>query len=336
MARVKAESSKREPLVSLAILTVLVGIAIGVYFKQFRYDRAVFTVTLSEQGSFASPSSNSSGSSGLEVYLPDGMVPLTPPESFGPNNLSDKINGKAELYLSAGFLSLHSQRFVKTENSNVWMEVFVYDMGTMRNAFSVYGTQKRTDAEKVDLAPFAYRTSNAVFFVHGQEYVEIVAATATEEMATMMLSFAKNFIRNRPVETHRLGELALFPPEHLDEESISLLASDVFSFQRLNNIWIAGYTIDDTPLTAFLSLRETSQEAAELVAAYCQFLIENGGTEEKLNVNIPGARVVRIFDTFEMIWSHDKLLAGVHEAERLDLAEKLALTLYRKLSEVNR
>jgi hypothetical protein len=45
---------------------------------------------------------------------------------------------------------------------------------------------------------------------------------------------------------------------------------------------------------------------------------------------------VNIFDTYELIFSHGKLLAGVHEAEERDKAEKLAVTLMEKLSGARR
>ena len=61
--------------------------------------------------------------------LPQGLKPLTAPETFKADTLSDKIDGKAELYLSAGFNRLFSQRFRDEKASDLWIEAFVYDMG---------------------------------------------------------------------------------------------------------------------------------------------------------------------------------------------------------------
>ena len=52
-------------------------------------------------------------------------VPLTAGEIFEAQNLSDKINGKAELYLSAGFVRLISQRFKDERGSDLWIEAFL-------------------------------------------------------------------------------------------------------------------------------------------------------------------------------------------------------------------
>ena len=58
-------------------------------------------------------------------------------------SLSDKINGKAELYLAAGFARLETQRFALTDNPGQWMERYLYDMGQHANAFSVFSAQRR-------------------------------------------------------------------------------------------------------------------------------------------------------------------------------------------------
>ena len=49
-------------------------------------------------------------------------------------------------------------------------------------------------------------------------------------------------------------------------------------------------------------------------------------------VSIPDAWLVKVFDTFEVLFVHDSYLAGVHEAERQDLAEELALALKQSLT----
>jgi hypothetical protein len=327
---VKSQHTKRETYIGLGILSALVGITIGVFLKQFHYNPAVF-VGISPRT--ANPVTSTVDLSGdTLIGLAEGMVPLSPPEIFGPENLSDKINGKAELYLSAGFLSLLSQRLAEKGDTNSWMEVFVYDMGTIRGAFAVYSVQRRSDAESTAVTDFAYRTENALFFTHGRYYVEVIAAVTTGRMVEAMRSFAQRFIKKTGVHDQRIDELALFPQEHLDKDNIILLSSDAFGFDRLDNVFMANYDLENAELTAFLSIRETPSEASELLAAYHGFLIENGGVEVKSDINIPGAKLVEILDTFELILSHGKFLAGVHAAEDKGEAERFARTLIRKLS----
>jgi hypothetical protein len=326
---VVGQPTKRETYIGFGILLVLAGVVIGIFVKQFHYNRAIIGGFL-EGDTSAIPTADFSGE--LLVDLAKGMAPLNPPEVFGPQNLSDKINGRAELYLSAGFLSLNCQRFAKASDPNSWMEIFVYDMGTTRRAFAVYSMQRRPDAENLEVAEFAYRTENALFFAHGRYYVELIAAITTEDMVEAMRSFAHNFVGKTGAQGERIGELSLFPRERLDEDSVRLLISDAFGFDRFDNVFMANYVLEDTQLTAFLSVRADSSEASELAAAYRAFLMANGGVDVKLDMKIPGANLVEILDTFELIFSQGKFLAGVHEAQDRGLAEKLAVILMQKLS----
>ena len=145
----------------------------------------------------------------LQDYLPEGMVILTPVESFGPESLSEKIDGKAELYLSAGFLSLRSQRFVETGKPERWLEVFVYNMGSMRNAFSVYSTQRRADAEDLAFTPFAYQTANACFLSKVSSTLK--SSPHRSKWLKPCLPSAESFIQKNPASTEAISEVALFP-----------------------------------------------------------------------------------------------------------------------------
>ena len=57
---------------------------------------------------------------------------MSAPENFRPDDVYNKIDGKADLYLTAGFVHMTCQRFELKAANDDWMEWFVYDMGTFR------------------------------------------------------------------------------------------------------------------------------------------------------------------------------------------------------------
>ncbi len=325
--------SKTEIYVGYTILIVLLVISGGILLKQSQYNPSIFKPTTFQTENPAQISPPASSPADLIQYAPNPLTALSPPETFGPENLSDKINGKAELYLSAGFVHLVSQRFAIEDEPTAWMEAFIYDMGSPRGSYAVYSLQKRSEATELDTGDFAYRTENALYFVHGPYYVEIVASVVQERMAELLFSFGRNFISKTPVESDELNGLALFPKKNLNRESISLLPSNGFGFEQFDSIFTAQYEVGDTELTAFLSKRKNPAEAARLVESYTSFLLEFGGTELKSTLNIPGAKLVEIMDTFELIFSRGNILAGVHGAENRPAAEELALMLNQSLAE---
>lgn len=316
------------------ILLLLVGIAVGIFTQQSRYDEALFRAILASSPSGAMQSQPAGSINDLQSYLPEGMVVLTPGEEFGPETLSEKIDGKAELYLAAGFLSLRTQRFAVADQPEQWLELFVYDMGNHRNAFSVYSTQQRANAREASLAQFAYSAENALFFQQGQYYVEVIGSS--DRMLERLLAVGESFTRQHPAVHEGIDELALFPEDSLIPGSIALLAENVFGFDRLSHTFVGRYDLSGTELTAFLAPQPSPAAAKEMASAYYQFLLAHGGEEAVMAEPIPDAWLVKVFDTFEVVFVHGSYLGGVHEAERQDLASALAMRLKAALVRAGR
>lgn len=335
----KTEKQKnRETVLSLVILAILAVAATGVFLAQFRYNPAVLVPSAfqtEKPGGIAPPSQPQN----IVESLPENWVSMTPPETFGPDDLSEKINGKAELYLSSGFLRLRCQRFKETGISDSWAEVFIYDMGNASNAFSVFSSQRRDNAEPLELSPFSYRTENAVFMAYGPYYLEMIASSASEGISEAMQFVAGNFIRDNRTENAdeegSVSEQLLFPTFGLEENSISLLSANVFGYDALDQVFTATYKIENKQATAFFSRRKTPSEAEELASGYHKFLTTFGGTDVETGVPIRNAEMVNIMDMYDFIFTCGPFFAGVHDAESVETAEKLSDMLYKRLAETN-
>ena len=333
MTRGKGPPSRCESMASWVIMGTLAVIAIGLFIRQSHYDPTLFVPSVLESQAPSEIAPAAVLPSDLGQFMPQDMSIFGPLESFGPETLSDKINGKAELYLSAGFLSLRCQRFAGRNDPRSWMEAFVYDMGTLHQAFAVYSMQRRGEATPVDLTPFSYNTGNALFWVHGRYYVEIIASVSSQAMTEAMLSFGKAFLSKTSIEAHHIEELTLFPKDHLEEESITLSISDTFGFSGLKHCFTARYHVRGKEVTAFMSKKGDPAEAERVAAAYEAFLMANGGTAMPLGADLMPGSLVEILDTFELIFRHGQYVAGIHEAETQEAAEDLAWTLKRHLTE---
>lgn len=322
-----------ETFISISVLLVLTGIAAWIFLAQFHFNPAVLPMEVLTSGNTEGlPVPETQPVLSL-ISLPENTVPLTKPEIFDAGTLSDKIDGKAELYLSAGFLKLQCQRITENSRPESWAEVFVYEMGNPDNAFAVFSSQRRKDAQPLDIAEFSYRTRNAVFLAHGNYYLEIISSAVSEENLDFMNSLLKHFVRDHPVKTaSAVRETDLFPQSGLIENSIILLSSDVFGYHELNRVFTAAYKIGGTEITAFLSRRETSQEADRLASGFYAFLLTFGAKEQELTKVIGNAKLAEIMETYNIIFSRGPFLAGIHEAENKEAAEKLADSLYRQIS----
>jgi hypothetical protein len=330
-----------ESMISASILSLLIIVGILIFFQQFRYDEKIFDVSVIQPG--IGPKTGGTATEGIDAIRIAGLEaagfePMSEQESFNEATLSDKIDGKADLYLEAGFIQLVTRRFINRSNPENWFEFFLYDMRIPRNAFSVYSSQKREDVTDQDFEEFAYSTENAVFFSHGRYYVEILGSLEQESLIKDMILMSKNFIAKYPEGPVELPELAFMPEENLNLESVSLILKNGFGFKDFNNIFTGAYTIDGHKMLAFVSLRMSAEEAASLAASYDDFISEFIGPErlKPETDQIPGLIVADIFDEYEIFFVKGHVVAGIHSAQDKKAGEQMAVKMYKKISEMEK
>ncbi len=329
--RLRPGRSKTETVISVLLLILLVLIAAGIFFKQFHYDAARVDMALA----VAELPVAEAVEPGIDFVslLPAGFSKMTEAETFERDTLYVKIDGKADLYLQSGFKKLSCLRFVSAEDETLWAELYLYDMGTARNAFAVFSVQKRPNASALTLSRFSYKADNAVFFVSRMYYAEIIAAAESEKLHNAILSVAQNVAKLFPAGPDLLGELKLFPEKNLVANTFKLHLTSTFGFGGLDNTFTAKYTLGDETITAFISQRKNAEQASQLAGNYYRFLIDNGATAKSaVNDNLAG-KVLDFYDSIEIILVSGRFMLGVHEAYDQSSAEKLALMLKDNVSE---
>lgn len=327
-------SRRTESLISVLVLCVLALIIIAILIKQARFDDEIFTVSVGQHGvQIVSAKPVDTEQSIFSLLIPDGFNPMSPPEEFDEATLSEKINGKAELYLEAGFINLTCQRFVNAETSRLWFEFFLYDMGEPVHSFTVFSNQRRADSIPCDITRYSYSTANAIFFSHGKYYIEVIASEPSEILIEAMIAMGRNFVDSHPQEDFIPQEVALLPEENLQNNTIKYYIRNAFSFDKFNNVLAGMYSIEDNEIMGFVSVRETPESASTLAGEYIRFLIAIGGEEISNESNIPGLRIIDLIGTYEIVFSHSKVVSGVHGAMDKERGLKLAQMLFNSITQ---
>ncbi len=310
--------NRLESIISVFIIAILLAIAATLFVRQANTD-----ISKMEN----SPS----------IQIPTGFDKLSEAEVYTTEDLYEKINGKAPLYTEAGFLKLYCQRFVNKSDKNLWMEVFLYDMGNVRNAFSVYSMQKRAEADALPaFDQMGYKTSNGAYFVHGKFYVEIVGSSESQQLAEAMVETSADIQKNAIAVTDlNIAELDLFPSQNLVPNSMKLYLKNAFGFEGLSDIFAAQYKTDSQAITVFFSKRPDTKDAEAMAESYRKFLVENGATVKHTTDELLKDKVFDFYGAIEIVSTTGQLVVGVHEAENQDAAEKAAKMLADKLSSEN-
>jgi hypothetical protein len=336
MGSVPCRNKRLESAVSVFLLAVLLLIGLGVFIRQFDVDMGRFGIDTTTAGPLLEQTEPNTQEPALDALMPDGFKKLSETETYEAGNLYEKINGKAPLYTESGFVKLFTQRLISKDDESLWMELFVFDMAAIRNAFSIYSVQKRPDALMLAFAKPqpCYRTSNGLYFVHGNFYVELIGSTESTVLDKAMAEIAVKFASQIAVDDAKIAEFALFPEEDFVPGSFKLYLANAFGFDGFTDIFTCRYKLGDQSITTFLSKRTDPRDAQTTVESYYNFLIENDAVDKPTankTLKDIGAKVLDFYDTTEIIFAIGPFLGGIHEAENQKSAEELAARLFDKL-----
>lgn len=302
-----------ESAISYSILVILIIIAAVIVLRQF-------------QGT-AAESIAANGPKGFKAFKM---------EEYTPENLYEKIDGKAPLYLEAGFKKLTTQRFVNTTDESLWFENYVYDMTDSKNAFSVYSTQKRSDAEALtDIGTSqAYKTTNGLYFVKGDFYVEMIGSAQSQELLDAAIQVAKQMqVEETLPGEKQVSETDLLQADNLVADSFQLYRGEAFGFDKFGDLYSAKYKMGDQKVTVFMGRCENAQQAKAMAKSYHDFLIENGGEIQNTTQKELENCIVDLYGSYELVTSVGDFIIGVHEAENQQNGEKAILEIINKLKE---
>jgi hypothetical protein len=118
----------------------------------------------------------------LGEWTADSMLYFNDKES-----LYDYIDGGAELYISYGFKSGASRKYIKAGQPEVVVEIF--DMNTSENAYGVF-SNTRYD-EDYTFGQGSQYIEGTLFFWKGKYYVSIMAAEETNESMKLVFELGK-------------------------------------------------------------------------------------------------------------------------------------------------
>jgi len=330
----RARTSVGERMTGYAVLGLLACVAAWLAVQQAAFNPAVIVAMNHPKGAGRIVTGQQGAaltqSAGFLAGI-QGFPALSELESYTPESLSDKIDGKAELYLASNFQEMACQAFAVADAR---AEVFLYVMEAPKDAFAVFSGQRRQGAEQLALAQNAYATENALFLTKGRYYLELVADHASPELRPALESMAQALLAALPGDAAQDSEASLFPAEGLRQDSVRLAVSDALGMEGLENVYTAEYALPGGEAAAFLARRETPAQAQAQAQAYAAFLASNGfkpASGPDLSGLPEGARVLALEDMIQVVMTRGPVLAGVHDstsrAAALELARALGAAL---------
>ena len=248
-------------------------------------------------------------------------------EQFPPANLYEKINGRAEQYISYDVVSL-SYLGLATEK-NLFLDVYVYDMGTPERAFGIYSVERDPEADPVELGRRGYISGASLFLWHGNYYVQVLASDTNDDLRASARRLAENLLAALPDAGSRVPGLLSLPPTGMVANSEKFYAKNALGLGFLTHTWSAEYQLEDTRVTLFLSVQPDAEGAERVLAGYRAYLSDFGAriTESQG----PAGAGVAIFGDmdgyYDVVLARGTRVAGAALLEDRDVATRLAAQL---------
>jgi len=256
-------------------------------------------------------------------------------ESFGPENLYEKIDGRAEEYLSFGFTHLDCASFAKAGKADEFVDVYVYDHGTKLNTFGMFSAEKTPDAEVIDLGRVGYLSQGSVFFCKGTKYVQAMPGSDSEEAKDFALKLAQA-VEARISDT--MGSLPganCLPAEGMKAGSLQYIPTNALSQDYLNRVFTAYYQDETTSQTlrAFVTRAGNEDEAKAILTKYKGYLAQYGKLGPLVLDGLDSASG-EMAGTTELVFAEGTFFGGVNEAPTPEAAKAMAQKLDAHLKEV--
>lgn len=296
----------------LLLLLLLPAVAAAIYIKGQRYDPALIKFKpLSEEAS--------------SITFPreiEGFSIGSQPRRYSKENLYEYINGHAEYFIGAGFVSLFVGEYAKkgSEKKQPDATVAVYDMGKDIQAFGIIADETGKDYKEIKIGAKGYKSPQGISFIKGRYYVKISSFTKD----TPLIKIAEAVEKNISEKSDAFSAFSRFPA--LGEVTGTRFIKEAYrGLDFLPNVLEREYRVNGKRIQVFL-VTGSEKEMEKFEVAFFDFFKKS--KVEYVVIEKYGRKFYKVSDPYEGDWyllpSNDALF-GIYGADDDDLVRQFSL-----------
>lgn len=299
-------------------------------------------------------------------WMPAGRV-----ERFTPDNLFEKIDGRADHYLKYGVAGLQCATYADRKDPARFLDAYIYDMGSTGGAFGIWAAERPAGAQAVKLGEQGYRAESSYFFTRGRRYVQVVASDSGKAFQDAGLKLARaldaalggtapppapKFAKppappippagtdaKPPVAAGSKAPpapdfaspkamLALFPAQDLVPDSGEYLKQDALGMEFLKDVTTSRYRRGGKEYRLFLARPAGDGGAPGVLGKYVEFVQQIGKVEDRQALGKLEFVVSEVAGFYDAVFVAGPFFGGVSGAGDRAAAEELAVRLLRSLA----
>ena len=212
--------------------------------------------------------------------LPAGWALVEGPHVYSKKTLFEHVNGQAVLYLSYGFQRSVFAVFQNVKEPENQMEVDIYDVGNVLNAFGVF-SRFRNEDRPGGVGLDSYVDDRSLLFYKGRYFVMLYATeTDASALKQLAMTLSAKIVDSSPPPK----EIVLFPKNGLKTGSIQYFPEGLLGHTFLGRGFQASYAdeVETTPAAQaresllFLAIFRSPMAAKEALTTYKSYISKKG------------------------------------------------------------
>jgi hypothetical protein len=188
--------------------------------------------------------------------------------SYDKESLSERINGEAELYFPYGFERMAAARYTSPKNVDSGMDVEIYRMGSLRDAFGMYANYRQKEGRSAAVGAASNISGSQLFLYQDRYFVHIQITGPDSSQPEALAACAQTVTAQLPGTHTKPAELRVFDRPEIISETVRYLPQSLLGYDFLNRGIMADATVAGTNLQIFLLLDNTAESAATIFNRY--------------------------------------------------------------------
>jgi hypothetical protein len=234
-------------------------------------------------------------------------------ETFNPDNLFERINGAAPLFIENNFREMTSLEYTQGEH---YITLQAYRHQTPEDAFGMYASERSPDMDfYANIGGEAQGDDYGLFFFSGCIYVKMMASDAAH--STVMQTIARHFAHRIDPHAAYPDAFNLLPREGRIPHSEAYITQNYIGHDFLKPAYTADYVYDGRTVQLFLIDAQTVEGAQQMMAQYLRFA-------QQTDALVPGHFLLRdrYNGNIPLVWK-DRYLLGAFDPEGNDFPDHI-------------
>ena len=212
----------------------------------------------------------------VETILPqacaDGWVREGHVSTYTRENLYKYIDGEAELYMPYGFERAATVMYVKPGSKEGGLVVNVFEMGSLLDAFGIYGNYRSPSLDRVAVGAEGFADESELMFFKDKYFAQIQASGTLTQERPLFLACAGSVAAAMPGKAAMPPELELLKVAGVVPASEKYFPEGLLGYGFLGKGLTADVVLASGQAKAFVVLHDSPDGMERTIDAYVKYL----------------------------------------------------------------